>query len=172
MSEIEESIERVENLYRTVTGKGAPPPDEVYAPIPAEKDPSQHVEEQMQRLFEMLGAQPAASVQAWTPSIAVWEGSNDVTVFIDIPGVGRDRVELSVQSNVVTVAGNRPAPIGNGHKLRFGERPLGPFRRILTLPPGLKTAELSARLRDGVLEVVIPREAGAGAWNPRPVPIA
>ena len=172
MSEIEESIERVENLYRTVTGKGAPPPEEVYAPIPAEKDPAQHVEEQMQRLFEMLGAPSVPQAQAWSPPIAVWESSTDVAVFIDVPGIGRDRLELSVQGNALTVAGNRPAPIGNGHKLRFGERPLGPFRRVLPLPPGLKTAELTARLRDGVLEVVIPREAGAGAWNPRPVPIA
>jgi HSP20 family protein len=173
MGEIEESIERVESLYRTVTGKTAPVTDDVYAPIPAEKDPAVYVQEQMDRLFQMLGQEPAQTrTSAWTPAISVWEAQNEMIVFIDVPGVPRDRIDVSIQANVLAITGNRPAPIGNGHRLRFGERPIGPFRRLLPLPPGLRTAELTARLRDGVLEVVIPREIGAGVINPRSVPIA
>ena len=173
MGEIEESIERVESLYRTVTGRAAPEADEAYAPIPVEKDPVMHVQEQMDRLFQLLGRDAAVvSPPAWTPPIAVWEAANEVIVFVDVPGVTRDRIELAVQGSTLSISGNRPTPINNGHRLRFGERPLGPFRRVLPLPPGLRTAELTARLRDGVLEVVIPRDAAASATNPRPVPIA
>jgi HSP20 family protein len=172
MNEIEESIERVENLYRAVTGKSLPQTEETYAQIPAEADPTQHVQQQMDRLFQLLGEQPTTAAPAWTPPISVWESANEVIVFVDIPGTGRDHVELSVQANVLMISGNRPPPIGNGHRLRFAERPVGAFRRVLPLPPGLKTAELSARLREGVLEIVIPREVGAGVTNPRTVPIA
>jgi HSP20 family molecular chaperone IbpA len=174
MGEIEESIERVETLYRAVTGRNIPMTDEVYAPIPAEKDPAVHVQEQIDRLFQMLGHEPAvARTPPWAPPIAVWEAANEVLVFVDVPGVSRDRIELALQGNVLSIAGDRPAPIGNGHRLRFGERPIGAFRRSVPLPPALKTAELTARLRDGVLEVVIPRDVGpGGVANSRPVPIA
>jgi HSP20 family protein len=173
MSEIEESIDRVEKLYRTVTGKETPAATEqAYAPIPAERDPVQHVQEQMDRLFQMLGATPGAQAPEFAPPIAIWESEKEVTVFVDVPGTSRDRIELGVQANVLTVSGNRPAPIGNGHRLRFGERPIGAFRRIIPLPLGLKVGELSARLRDGVLEVVIQRDPSVGTTNPRLVTIS
>jgi HSP20 family protein len=147
--------------------------EEVYAPIPAEKDPAVYVQEQMDRLFQLLGDDSSvAKTPTWTPPISVWEAANEVIVFVDLPGVVRDRIEVAVQGNVLTISGSRPAPISNGHRLRFGERPIGPFRRVLPLPPGLRTADLTARLREGVLEVAIPREVGPGITNPRPVPIA
>lgn len=174
MSEIEESIDRVEKLYRTVTGKETPAvAEQPYAPIPAERDPVQHVQEQMDRLFQMLGATPqSAPAPEFAPQIAVWESEKEVIAFVDVPGTSRDRIELGVQANVLTVSGSRPAPIGNGHRLRFGERPIGAFRRVIPLPLGLKVGELSARLRDGVLEVVIPRDPSVGVTNPRPVTIS
>ena len=172
MSEIESAIDRVENLFRAVTGKDAPVTETAYAPIPPEKDPSQHVQEQMERLFQLLGGQPAAGTAAWAPPIAVWESPTEVLIFADVPGTARDRIELTVQANALIISGNRPAPIANGHRLRFGERAIGEFRRVIPLPLGLKTAELTARLRDGVLEIILPRDASAGVINPRPVPIA
>jgi HSP20 family protein len=102
----------------------------------------------------------------------VWEAQSEVVLFVDVPGVARDHVDLQVQGGALLVTGARPAPITNGHRLRLGERPIGNFRRVIPLPPGLKLAELSARLRDGVLEVVIPRDPAAGATQPRQVPIA
>ncbi len=174
MNEIDDAIDRVENLYRAVTGKETPgnaePP---YAPIPAERDPVQHVQEQMDRLLQMLGTAPTAGGSPpYAPPIAGWESANEVIVYVDVPGVTRDRIEVALQNNALTIAGQRPAPIANGHRLRFGERPIGPFRRVVPLPAGLKTGELTARLREGVLEVVIPRDPGAGVGAPRPVPIA
>ena len=172
MNEIEDAIDRVENLYRAVTGKDMPASaDAPYAPIPAERDPVQHVQDQMERLFQMLGSSPTAT-PGYAPPVAVWESDKEVVVFFDVPGVPRDRIEVAVQNNVLVISGSRPTPIGNGHRLRFGERAIGPFRRGVPLPVGLKLSELNARLRDGVLEVIIPRDAAAGINNPRPVPIA
>jgi HSP20 family molecular chaperone IbpA len=51
----------------------------------------------------------------------------------------------------------------------FGDRPHGPFRRSMVLPPGLDLEKMSARLVDGVLEIRIPRTANG---EPRPIPIA
>jgi len=77
---------------------------------------------------------------------------------LDLPGVSRDQVEVSVQDNVLTVSGRRPPPVGNGHRPRVSEQPFGLFRRLIQLPAGLRTGELGAHLKEGVLEIRIPRE--------------
>src|SRR5215813_1371102 len=51
---IDDAIGQLETVYRAVTGKEAPAADQTYAPIPAEKDPTRHVEEQMTRLPEAM----------------------------------------------------------------------------------------------------------------------
>ncbi len=52
--DIENTIGQVTRLYRAITGREVPVSDTPYAPIPAKKDPVQHVEEQIDRLLEVL----------------------------------------------------------------------------------------------------------------------
>src|SRR5262245_50310424 len=167
---IDETIGQVERLYRAVTGTDAPATDAAYAPIPAEKDPTQHVEEQLGRLIEMLGptASPGPAAASWTPRVSVWEGEAEVLVCIDLPGLKREQVEVLVQGNTVTVSGSRGAA-RDGLRLRSCEHGLGAFRRTFFLPGGIRGSEPAAQMRDGGLEIrwQRPREAAA----PRAVPI-
>lgn len=164
MTEIDDTIGHVDRLYRAITGREAPSSDAAYAPIPAEKDPLQHVQEQMDRLLQMLGdptgtSRPARTTPTWTPPLSAWEGPTEVVVYLDLPGVTRSDLEVGVQDNVLTVSGRRPPPAANGHRARMSEHPLGPFRRSIVLPAGLRVGELSAHLKEGVLEIKIPRDA-------------
>jgi HSP20 family molecular chaperone IbpA len=163
MNEIDDTITHLDKLYRAVTGREPPPPDQVYAPIPAEKDPLQHVQEQIERLFQLLNdsnvaQKTAARIPTWLPALSVWESPNEVVICFDVPGVTRDQVEASVHDNTLTVSGRRPPPVSNGHRPRVNEQPLGLFRRSVFLPAGLRVGELNAHLKEGVLEIRIPRE--------------
>jgi HSP20 family protein len=179
MTEIDDAIGEVTNLYRAVTGRDVPNVEGIYAPIPAEKDPLTHVQEQLDRLAGMLEepARVAANATspmhgtAWMPPLAVWEGATEVLFAFDLPGVSREQLDLNVQGNVLIVAGQRPLPVTNGLTLRTSERPMGPFRRLVPLLPGFKAEELSARLVDGVLEIRIPREAANGGVQRR-IPVS
>src|SRR5262245_47827064 len=168
---IDETIGQVERLYQAVTGKDAPSVDAAYAPIPAEKDPSQHVEEQMSRLIELLGQvrlgpEPGPS---WIPPVSVWESDAEVLVSVDPPGLRRENVEVVVQGNTLTVSGSRP--IGrDGYRLRSSEGTLGAFRRTFFFPGGIRGAEPSAQMREGVLEIRFPRPPATAA-TPRPVAV-
>ena len=51
---IEDTTGQVTRLYRAITGRDVPVSDAPYAPIPAAKDPVQHVEEQLARLLDVL----------------------------------------------------------------------------------------------------------------------
>jgi HSP20 family protein len=173
MIEIDEAIGRVENLYRAVTGKDMPRSEAAYAPIPTETDPVSHVQEQIDRLLSALGTSAEGTqlpTPSFTPPMSVWDSEHELLLSIDVPGAPRDRLEVTVEAGALLIVGQRAELVTNGfHRLRMTERPVGLFRRIVPLPPGLRTADMSAQLRDGVLEVRIPHE---GTEPARPVPIA
>jgi HSP20 family protein len=160
--EVDEAIERTETLYRAMTGEDAPPAGEsAYAPIPAEKEPTRYVEEQVDRLLAMLRTTPQRAAAPWVPTLSVWENDTQILVVIDLAGVTRDRVEVSVQGNVLTVSGERPTPVPEDFRLRINERPLGTFRRTLWIPAGVRSAEAAVNMREGALEIRLPKEPAA-----------
>jgi HSP20 family protein len=161
--ELDEAIGKVSSLYRAVTGQDMPPNDAPYAPIPAEKDPVQHVQEQMDRLLGLLdGGTVSATTTTWAPPIVIYESPAEFVVTIDVPGTTRDHVEVHLESGMLVISGQRATPPTNGETLRHTEVRLGAFRRAVPIPAGLCTTEMTARLDNGVLEVRIPRDGEGG----------
>lgn len=163
MIDVDQAIGQVERLYRGVVGRDAPPLTETpYAAIPPEKDPEQHVEEQLDRLLSLLGPAQPQQAQAqgrWIPRITLWEGSQEYLLCVDLPGVPRDAVNVSLTQSQLTISGERSGPDGTTELLtpRWQEEPIGPFVRVVMLPQGALAEQLQAQMKDGVLEIRIPR---------------
>lgn len=161
---IDSAIEQVERLYESVTGRGAPELEEKpYATIPPERVPEEHVQEQVERLIETLAQFPGrpALEPEWKPAIALWDSRNEVRIAIDLPGVDKDAVRVSVSRGLLEVTGTRtirPVESDSPVQLRYAEHPYGMFRRTMPLPLGARIEQLKAELRDGVLELRIPKE--------------
>ena len=114
ITEIDETIGRMEQLYQTLTGRAAPRNEAPYAPIPAEQDPAEHVEKQLNELLTLLGglgggARPLP-LTSWTPAMSVWESHTEIRICLDLPGVPRDHVQVVAQGKLLTISGNRSAP--------------------------------------------------------------
>jgi HSP20 family protein len=161
---IDRAIGQMEQLYRIVTGREVPPPQSVYAPIPAERDPGEHLDEQVDRLLHLLEERGVTDLQipAWSPPVSVWESEKEIVVRLDLPGIPRDQVALTFENGALHVRGYRPPPVEAGLRFQQGEAPVGPFRRMLLLTHVGRTGDPTARLRDGVLEVRIPRTEAPG----------
>jgi HSP20 family protein len=165
MTRVDEAVENLERLYTSFTGKPVPTGAGPYAPIPPEKDPVRHVLEQLDRLIEALrGPSQAAASFPWTPRAALWESDRELTIQVELAGVPRDGLEVSFVENVLTVKGSRPAPLVAGDRAapRATEIPTGRFARAFLVPPGSGTKEIAAQLRDGMLEIRIPRMPSNG----------
>jgi HSP20 family protein len=172
MLEIDETIGRVENLYRALTGKPCEDSAAPYAPIPEGVDPDAHVQKELDRLLAVLGAAgPTFERHAWTPPISVVEAAVEILFYLDVPGVSRERLTVSLDGGVLVVEGRRALEHANGDRPPrvFGDRQTGPFRRSVALPPGLDLEKMGARLVDGVLEIRIPRIANGES---KAIPIA
>jgi HSP20 family protein len=162
MPAIDESIGRLEQLYRTVTGREAPSGDTTYAPIPAEKDPTQHVEKQLDRLLQVLNRVEldGRPRPAWNPPVSVWENDSEILVNVDLPGVAREQVEIVAHGKLLTITGSRRAPGSPDFRLRGAEYAIGPFRRSFLLTSITRPVDPKAEMKDGVLEIRIPKEPG------------
>lgn len=162
---IDTAIDQVERLYESVTGREAPALEtKPYATIPPERIPEEHVQEQVDRLIQTLGrfsGQPAVEPE-WKPQIALWEGRNEVRILVDLPGVEKDAVRVAVSRGLLEISGERPLRAVEDElalQLRYAEHPFGKFRRTMPLPHGANIEKLKAEMRDGVLELRIPKDA-------------
>lgn len=116
---------------------------------------------------------------AFFPLADVLVTDEDVTIYMDLPGVSRDNLEVELENDVLTVSGERPFPYSteNGERVSQRlERGFGRFERVLRVPKGLDPNAVEASLVDGVLTLRIPKpeplkphriEIGGGQGEPR-----
>ena len=115
--------------------------------------------DEMNRLFDSVNAgAPVVSSLSSFPPVNIWAGAEGLAVTAEVPGVSPDDVEVTVTEDVLTIAGERKAPAAEeGVEWRRRERAFGPFRRVVQLPYRVDPDKVSARFRDGVLEVELHR---------------
>jgi HSP20 family protein len=77
-------------------------------------------------------------------------------VDVDLPGVGIDSVEVTVEHSTLTIKAERAPYYGESDHVVVAERPQGVFTRQLSLGEGLDSENLTAGYTDGVLHVIIP----------------
>ncbi len=88
----------------------------------------------------------------------IYETADNVLVYADVPGVQQDDVKVQVLGNQLIIEGERKqgGPAENAQKLSL-ERPYGKFQRVFNLGISVNQNAIKAILRNGVLEVVLPK---------------
>ena len=97
----------------------------------------------------------------FVPPADVLVDDDGVTVYMDVPGLRAEDLEIELQNDILTVRGNRPYPYegqdGAAGAVRRVERGFGQFERSLRVPAGLEPASVAAEVHDGVLTLRIPK---------------
>ena len=116
------------------------------------------------------GAARESSEWVDSPSLDLHEDKDNYTVQIEVPGVDRNDIKISIDDNILTVAGERKAekPV-DGKEVHRQERFFGRFERQLRLPKVVAQAEVKATYTNGVLTITLPKAAEA---KPREIQIA
>lgn len=98
----------------------------------------------------------------FTPEADVLELDDAWVLLLDVPGVDRETIDVQLRGERLSVRGAR----GLGHPedadLRVAERRGGRFQREFLLPAGVDNDSVTARLREGVLEIRIPLKGTSG----------
>ena len=113
---------------------------------------------EMDRLFEhVLGREPSPLGEA-APVIEVAETPAAVIVKAQVPGVSKEHLQVNVTDTTLTLKGevqeDQTTEDTTYHHREFHARA---FARTITLPTTVQAEHATAQLKDGVLEVTIPK---------------
>lgn len=105
----------------------------------------------------------ATGQSEWTliPDVDIYEDAEGIYVQADMPGVSRDRLDIQVNQDVLTVEGEAKIDMPEGMEAMYADIRSTRYRRSFVLSSELDTDKVDARLKDGVLSIHIPKRAEA-----------
>lgn len=121
-----------------------------------------NVQREMESLFGHVlnGGTENGTRPSWNSAVAMWEDGDKVYVELELPGISRDSLDLTVHHGVLRITGERPAPEGD-RKYRFNQRSYGKFERSFELSDDVDTDSIDAGYTDGVLQIVLSKRPEA-----------
>jgi HSP20 family protein len=90
------------------------------------------------------------------PNVNVFETQEGYVLQAEMPGVGKDGLEITLEGTEITITGRRTRENLPGEAL-FRERNTADYRRVFELDPAIDTSKVSAKINQGVLTVTLPK---------------
>ena len=103
------------------------------------------------------GARQAQLFSGWTPALDLYQNNDNVVVRVELPGMRKEDIEISLQDGMLTISGERKSETAEGDKAERTERYVGKFRRSISLPTQVDASKVTATYRDGILTVTLPK---------------
>ncbi len=114
-----------------------------------------------QMLQDSWGAQlPSEEMtsRAWSPTVDVKETGDTLEFMVELPGLSKDDIEITLENNVLTLSGERKfEKEAKGETYHRMERSYGAFSRSFTLPASFRTDKVDANFAEGVLHIRLPK---------------
>jgi len=93
------------------------------------------------------------------PAVNVWTDEDSVAISAELPGVKPDDLNVDVEGDTLTITGKREIEVPEGARVLRRERGAFDFTRSVRLPFPVETKKAEARFRNGVLLIVLKRQA-------------
>jgi HSP20 family protein len=90
------------------------------------------------------------------PSASVIEAGEGYTLEVEMPGVNKDGLDISVENNELTIIGRRTLPVVEGTLIHRESRPQN-FRRTFELDPSIDANRISAKVEQGLVILALPK---------------
>jgi HSP20 family protein len=98
-----------------------------------------------------------------TPPVDVIEDVNGITLYADLPGVSREKLNLNIEADTLTIEAQADLAVPEDLASHHTEVGLARFKRVFTLSKELDTEKVTAELAQGVLKLRIPKAEHAQA---------
>jgi HSP20 family protein len=90
------------------------------------------------------------------PVSSVIEDGDGYMLQVEMPGVNKEGLEISVENNELTILGRRSLPTIDGTLIHRESRPEN-FRRTFELDPSIDAEKISAKIEQGVVSLTLPK---------------
>jgi HSP20 family protein len=121
------------------------------------------LQDEMDRLAGTMGPAAggrgglAAAAPGGFPAVNVYAGQDGIAVVAELPGVGKDDLEVQVHQDTLSLSGGRRPAAEREEAYHRRERRSGRFTRSIQLPYRVDPERIEARLENGVLHLSLPR---------------
>ena len=134
-------------------------------------DPIREMEEMQSRVASLFGrrlplkkdgGEEELTLTEWIPAVDIAEDDKEYTIKVELPGVNKEDVRVSVEGGVLSISGERKTEKEEKNKKYHRiERTYVSFARSFTLPEGTASDRVGAEFKDGVLKVHLPKDEKA-----------
>lgn len=121
------------------------------------------LQREFNRMFEQLGeGWESFAAFRMAPCMDAVETKHGLEVTLELPGLSRKDVTITVDGDALTVSGDKKADqVTKRRAFRLGERSYGEFSRSIYLPRSVDGGKIKATMADGVLKITAPRRSDA-----------
>jgi len=126
--------------------------------------------QEMEKRFEDFFRRPSSLMPSWwprlkmpeieevSPSMDIFTEGDDVVVKAELPGMKKENIDVSLTKDTITISGEKRKEEKVEKKDYYSlERSYGSFKRSFSLPAEVQTEKASAKFKDGVLEIRVPK---------------
>ncbi|MHB1219965.1 MAG: Hsp20/alpha crystallin family protein [Alphaproteobacteria bacterium] len=97
------------------------------------------------------------------PRADIYETEENIVVLADMPGVGPENLDVSIEGRALTIRGHVPEHAHAGSRLMHAEYGDADYQRVFTISEEIDRDRISARQRNGLLILELPKAAAAKA---------
>ncbi|MDD3626642.1 MAG: Hsp20/alpha crystallin family protein [bacterium] len=98
----------------------------------------------------------------WNPSVDISETDNAILVKAEIPGVGKDDIDVTLHDDIITIRGEKKEEKREEKEnCLLLERTYGKFQRSFRLPSEVDPNKIKASFKDGILNLELPKSERA-----------
>ena len=102
---------------------------------------------------------PERRASTWSPNVDVCERTEEIIIFVEMPGVERSDVQISWKDGVLTISGQKRQILAERGRATYlcVERSYGHFRREIEINMPIDPRNAKAELRDGLMRICLPK---------------
>jgi HSP20 family protein len=117
---------------------------------------------------ELRGVESTRPERVFTPAVDIFETDKAITVVADMPGVGKDGLNIDVRDDTLTLTGTVAPAESRNERVLLREYETGSFYRQFRLSNTIDQSKIDATLENGALRLTLPK---AEASRPRKIEI-
>ncbi|RLC22824.1 MAG: Hsp20/alpha crystallin family protein [Deltaproteobacteria bacterium] len=100
-------------------------------------------------------------IESNSPRTNLYENGDNFEIHAEVPGIGKDNLNVKIQGNYLEITGTRNSDAPEGYTTHKIERGMGAFSRTFTLPADVDSKKVEATLKDGILYLTLPKSEAA-----------
>ena len=95
---------------------------------------------------------------SWMPPVDIFEKEDSLVLEAELPGLKKEDLDIQIENNNLTLRGERKHQMETQEQDYFRiERSYGTFVRSFSLPATIQRERITAAMKDGVLQIVLPK---------------